>query len=525
MQEGRELTIRAIVLGIIGSVVITTSSMYVALKMGALPWPTVFVTIISMTVLKLFGNTNNREINIAHTTMSAGAMVAGGIAFTIPGIFIASPDAAMNVPKLIGVSVSGVVLGVVFTALMRKFFIEEEELPFPMGVAAKNTIEAGDEGGKKAKLLFLTMGLTAVFTAVRDTFKFIPQQISSGLLATKNIFIGLWISPMAVGIGYIIGPLYTGIWFLGAVFSFFLFIPITVGTGIFDLASADAFRSSLGIGLMVGTGFGVLIKGILPRLSGMVKSIFSADGIKYILPIGFAASTLILTSIAGLSLITSLLMIFGVWLATTMAASLTGQTAINPMEIFGIIVLLFIKALGLETGENLFLVAGTVAVAAGLCGDVFNDFKVGKIMGTKPRNQLIAESVGALIGAFISIGVMYVLFQTYGGFGAGTELIAPQASIVAAMVSGLPNVWAFVGGLIIGLILYLLKVPAMTLGIGVYLPMFISATVFLGGVISYFVGKFKSSKNEMGNIIASGLLGGEGITAVVIAIIKMITTS
>ncbi len=90
---------RAIFIGISGSVIITSSSIYVALKLGALPWPTIFVAILSMSILKTLGNTNLKEINIAHTAMSAGAMVAGGLAFSIPAIWILNKNAEFKFGK------------------------------------------------------------------------------------------------------------------------------------------------------------------------------------------------------------------------------------------------------------------------------------------------------------------------------------------------------------------------------------------------------------------------------------------
>ena len=72
-----QFNLRTIILGACGSALISMSSMYVALRLGALPWPTIFVAILSMALLKLFKKTNVNEINVTHTGMSAGAMVAG----------------------------------------------------------------------------------------------------------------------------------------------------------------------------------------------------------------------------------------------------------------------------------------------------------------------------------------------------------------------------------------------------------------------------------------------------------------
>ncbi|KUK92654.1 MAG: Oligopeptide transporter, OPT superfamily [Thermotogales bacterium 46_20] len=533
LEEGssKQLTFRSLVIGALGSIIITTSSMYVALRMGALPWPTIFVAVMSLAILKALGRTNLNEINVTHTAMSSGAMVAGGLAFTVPGIWILEASSEVSFLSLLVVTLSGTILGVVFTGMIRRYFIEKEKLPFPMGLASYETVVAGDKGGKKAKYLFSTMGAAAVFVAVRDGLGWIPSAWSSVRLYSRNIFFGMWISPMAVGIGYIIGPLFTGVWFLGAVISYFFLIPVGVAAGWFaDVGSATAFKDSLGIGLMVGTGVGILLKGILPRAREIylpVKSSGKGSRMKTLrwIPLVFATIALFLTTLTEMTLVSSLLTIVGVWLTTAMAASITGQSGINPMEIFGIIILIAVKSVASLGTIEAFLVAGVVAVACGLAGDVLNDFKSGYLLKTNPRAQIVAETVGGVIGAVVSVIVLFIMFRAYGTMGPGTELPAPQAYAVSTMVGGLPNTPAFFFGLVIGIIIYLMKLPGMTLGIGMYLPMEISTAAFVGGVISLIVGKIKPESKETGMVVSSGLLGGEGITGVVLAIIRVLTVS
>lgn len=524
-----QLTVRSLIIGALGAFIITLSSMYVALRMGALPWPTIFVAILSMAVLKGLGKTNLNEINVAATAMSAGGLVAGGLAFTIPGIWMINKNAAVSVVSLLMVTLSGTILALIFTLLIRKYFIEKEQLPFPMGIAASQTLIAGDEGGNKAKTLFITLGITAIFTAIRDYFGKIPAAITSTSLAAKNIFFGVWVSPMAVGIGYIIGPLYMGTWFLGAILSYFVIIPVGVAQGIFkDVAAATAFKDSLGIGFIVGAGIGVLLKGILPKakeiFGPMLKGKTSDDNINLKwAPIAFAVIAFMLTVFTEMKLVPSIITIFGVWITTSMAATITGQTGINPMEIFGILILLLVKAVVNVGPIEAFLVAGVIAVACGLAGDALQDYKAGYILKTDPKAQLIAQTVGGLVGAVVSVAVLFVMHRAYGSMGPGTELVAPQAYAVSTMVSGLPNFNAFVAGLVIGTILFMLGVPVMTVGIGIYLPMFISTAAFIGGLLKFIVQKVKPEADDNGLLISSGLLGGEGITGVVIALIKVFT--
>ncbi|MDK2952209.1 MAG: hypothetical protein PWQ77_1874 [Kosmotogales bacterium] len=528
-KKEKQLTLRGIIIGIIGSIIITTSSIYVALRMGALPWPTVFVAILSMTVLRVLGKTNLKEINVTQTAMSSGAMVAGGLAFTIPGIWIIGLESEINITSVLIVTIAGTILGAVFTALIRKYFIVQEPLPFPIGEAAYETLETSEKLGKNAAFLFISMGLSAIFVFIRDWFMLIPANINFSKLEEKKLHLGLWLSPMAVGIGYIVGPLYTGVWFIGAAIAYFLLIPLGVNLNIFgNEAIAEAFKNSLGIGLMIGTGLGILIKGILPKAKKIYGSSISNAGkkVKVSLPFIFALTVFVLTLFTEMSFLSSVLIIFGVWITTTMSASLTGQSGINPMEIFGIIILLFIKLVS-GTGNigsvEGFLIAAIVAIACGLTGDVMNDFKTGHLIGTDPKKQLIAETIGGVVGAVVSVFVLFFMVKAYGGVGPGTDLLAPQAYAVSTMVNGLPDTLGFTIGLIVGFILYIFNVPGMTLGLGFYLPMTISSVVFIGGILRFIFDRIRPKSTQKGIIISSGLLGGEGIAGVLIAIIKVLT--
>ena len=167
-MSNRQLTVRGLIIGALGSIVLTMSSMFIALKLSSVPWPIMFVVLVSMFILKLCGNTNLQEINVTQTAMSAGAMVAGGLAFTIPGIWMLNPDADVNLGDLLAVTLGGVVLGLIFTALFRKYFIETKQLPFAMGQAAAATLEVSDKGSKKVILLFASMLAAGIFTYFRD---------------------------------------------------------------------------------------------------------------------------------------------------------------------------------------------------------------------------------------------------------------------------------------------------------------------------------------------------------------------
>ncbi len=390
-----QFTVRGMIIGAVGAIILTMSSMFVALKLGALPWPIMFVALVSMFSLKALGNTNINEINVTHTAMSAGAMVAGGLAFTLPGIYMLNADAKINMVAIFFITIGGVILGLIFTALIRKYFVVTKELPYPMGQAAAETLIVGDEGGKKAGTLFASLVLAALFTVLRDWFKTFGQVpiIWFNRMLPFGSSGGVWLSPMLIAVGFIIGPVFIGVWFLGAVIGDFGILIGGQAAGILDAASAADIKASLGIGLMVGTGVGIIVKGILPKAKEIFGPMFSKTNISQgIIPMRWAPIVMVLlafifTFVAKMGVIASIVTLLGVWLATAMSAQCVGQSGINPMEIFGIIVLIAAKAVSSIGHTEAFFVAAIVAVACGLVGDVMNDFKAGYVLRSDPKAQ------------------------------------------------------------------------------------------------------------------------------------------
>ncbi len=537
MKSLPQLTLRSVIIGIGGLIVITSSSMYVALRMGALPWPTVFVTIVSLAILSRFKNSNLNEINITHTIMSSGAMVAGGLAFTMPGLWMRDANASISILSLLIITISGALLGTLFSVVARKKYVVKEQLPYPMGQAAYQTLISATSKQKGAQYLFIALGLSVVFTVLRDQFAIIPAAL---LIFGGSTFISplaIWLSPMAAGIGAMIGPALALFWLGGAIFAYLMLTPIGIASGLFaDLAAADLFRSNLGIGLMVGTGVAIIIKLVVEGTQNIIKKekiaqsdtfIIFKGKMKYISLTLMALIVILLSATGTIPFFPSLILIIGIYITTQIAALLTGQTGINPMEIFGILVLLAVQLVGNVSFVQAFSIASVTAIACGLSGDLMNDAKSGYLLKTNAKTQIIAEGIGGVIGAVVSVIALLVLKESFGGF--GTEALpAPQAQAVNAMVGGLSHIPAFTIGLVIGIALYLLKLPSATLGLGVYLPFSISSIMGVGSLLFILIAKIiprpqKETLKEKVNLIASGFLGGEGITGVVLAIIFMLS--
>jgi putative OPT family oligopeptide transporter len=543
-NEDDKLSVVGIAIGIVGCVIITASSVYTALKMGALPWPTIFTSITALVLLRAFGRTSLNEANVTQIIMSAGSMVAGGLAFTIPGIWMLGLADNTSWSDMLFVALAGTLLGLVATALIRRKLVEESDLEYPIGVAAAQTLKASKAGGTTGKRLFGSMAIAGIWSVARDVLGIIPAMLFA--LPIPGVSFGLYNSPMLLSVGFLVGGAAMAFWFGGALFANVGLIMGGTAAGLWDVATAQGIVSSLGMGLMMGSGLGVVVRDLAPKViefirnrhesaqetnAGAVSGLRRMDAGLFGLMV--AAAALLICFGLGLGVLSSLVIVALSFVTAIMSAQSVGQTGIDPMEIFGLIVLLAIAALGESSQVKLFYVAGIVAVACGLGGDVMSDFKTGQLLGTNPRQMWIGQAVGAIIGALVSVAVLVALVGAYGtgAFGPGQTFVSAQASVVATMITGIPSVPSFVIGLASGIVLYCLGLPSMMIGLGVYLPFYMSLSAPLGALAKLAYDRFAGAKqgnselshDDNGIIVASGLLGGESIVGVITALVTVVT--
>lgn len=551
-----QISVAGVIIGCIGCVIITASSVYTALKMGALPWPTIFTSITALVLLRALGRTSLSEANVTQIIMSAGSMVAGGLAFTIPGIWMLGMGDKAGWVEMLAVALAGTLLGLVCTALIRQRFVEESDLEYPIGTAAAETLMASRAGGATGRKLFGSMAAAGLWCALRDLAGVIPSMLLA--LPIPGVSFGIYNSPMLLSVGFLVGGAAVAFWFAGGLIANFGIIVGGSTAGLWDVASAQGIVSSLGMGLMMGSGLGVVVHDILPKAARAWRgtrghqgaaetdagATSGAGGVtprdRGVLALFVAAAALLICFGLGLSPIVCIAVVALAFVTTIMSAQSVGQTGIDPMEIFGLIVLLAVAALGETNQVKLLFVAGVVAVACGLAGDVMSDFKTGHILGTSPRAMWIGQAIGALLGTVIAVAVMVALLSAYGpeSFGPGKLFVSAQASVVATMVSGIPSVGAFVIGLVGGVALHCLGIPAMMLGLGVYLPFYMTISAALGACVKWAYDRLsarsagktgtgtvdnakETTHDESGIIVASGVLGGESIVGVIIALMSV----
>ena len=542
-QPSRALTVRALILGMIGSAILTASSLFIALKMGMLPWPIAFAAITSALALRALGSRDIHEANVCHAAMSAGAMIAGGLAFTIPGLWIMGVGEDLTVIQVLLATFGGTALGLVACAALQPYFIHRQRLAYPIGQSAADTLRAVSENSAAdAPMLFGGMGFGALWAVLRDTLGVIPQMLFP--CSIGGVSLGLYSSPMIVAMGFMVGVVPALVWVGGAVLGHLGVGLALPAMGVISADLIDAVRTSLGLGLMLGCGAGAILSGLIGARKGRTDAEpMEAKASSLLLPgrkiIGLVSAAVAgwLAVMMGWGLGVGILVTVGAWFAVFLSGWLTGTTGINPMEIFGMLVLLLIQALFHEMSTtSLFLVAAVVAVACGIGGDVMNDLKAGDALQTRASDQFWGMVAGAVVGAVVASLLIMVMHDVYGSsaFGPTSTFVSVQAANVAAMAGGIAHVPAFVTGIVAGVVMTLVGLPVITLGLGVYLPFYMSAGALIGVVVRVVADRVTRSRAADGEAdakvlamearmgaVASGLLGGESLAGVVMALVTM----
>jgi putative OPT family oligopeptide transporter len=271
--------------------------------------------------------------------------------------------------------------------------------------------------------------------------------------------------------------------------------------------------------------------------------------IKYVL-LGVSIVVLAITLIPGIigtntywamRLASAVAIAFFAFCFVTVSSRIVGLIGVssNPTSGMAIVTILgtglIFKLLGWTDlpGKITALTIGTiVCIAASIAGDISQDLKAGYILGATPRKQQTGEILGSLGSAFFVVLAVFYLGKAY-GFG-GDEMPAPQATLMKTVLDGVLEgdlAWNLVGiGAIFAILVIFFKVPPLPFAVGMYLPLYTMTPVFIGGMIRHFIEKKYGQDKEkvakgkdQGILLGSGLIAGEGLMGIVIAIFAVST--
>ena len=578
-----ELTVTSIVMGMLLAVIFGAANAYLGLRVGMTVSASIPAAVISMGVIRVIMKRNSiLESNMVQTIGSAGESLAAGAIFTMPALFLWAEEGLCDMPSLVEITLialCGGVLGVLFMVPLRNALIvkEHETLLYPEGTACADVLLAGEEGGANASTVFSGMGLAAAFKFVVDGLKVLPSDVAFAFKSFKGE-VGMEVYPALLGVGYIVGPQIASYMFVGSLIGWMVIIPLIclfgpdtwlypadVGKTIADLYAAggaakiwSTYVKYIGAGAIATGGIISLIKSLPLIITTFRDSIKSMKGGKntntartaqdlpmQMILFGIVAMILIIWVVPAIPVTllgAAIIVVFGFFFATVSSrmVGLVGSSN-NPVSGMAIATLLIatmsIKASG-KTGIDgmtaAIAIGSVICIVAAIAGDTSQDLKTGYLLGATPKKQQMGEIIGVIVSGLAIGGVLYLLNAAW-GYG-GAEVPAPQATLMKMIVEGimggnLPWNLVFIG-VFLAIALEILRVPVMPFAIGLYLPIYLNASIMIGGVVRMFVdgrknvdAKTKEAQATDGTLYCAGMIAGEGLVGILLAILAVVNVS
>lgn len=569
-----ELTVTAIVLGIILSILFGAANAYLGLKVGLTVSASIPAAVISMGILRgIFRRDSILENNIVQTMTTAGEALGAGAVFTIPALFMMGVE--IKQIMLVFIVLTGGFLGVFMMVPLRRMLIvnEHETLPYPEGTACAEVLKTGEKGGgAQAKLVVFGFAIGGVVKVLTDGFKLFRSDVQTGIYNFQNAFVGTQIYPALLGVGFIIGPKIAGQMVAGGLMASLVLIPAIAffGAGssdiIFPATEAlktldasmiwDNYIRYIGAGAVAAGGLITLAKtlpAIWQTLRSTMVGLNKSKGYKVVelertdkdIPmkwvlIGIAVLIVVIAfdPFTNVGVIGALaIAIFG-FLFVTVASRIVGIVGSSSSPVSGmtiatlLIVAIAYKSFGYTGTEGIILtltVAAIVCTALAVAGDISQDLKTGYLVGGTPWKQQVAMMIGVMASGLV---MGYILTLLDNAYGMGSEALpAPKAALMKILAEGILNgnlPWTLIFiGVAIAVVIEFLGMNSLVFAVGLYLPLNISATVMFGGFVRLIVNqvikhkkdKEKAARTERGTLFASGLIAGESLLGVIIAFI------
>ena len=578
-----ELTVTSVIMGCILAVIFGAANAYLGLRVGMTVSASIPAAVISMGVIRVILRRNSiLESNMVQTIGSAGESLAAGAIFTMPALFLWAEEGLSDKPGIVEITLialCGGILGVLFMVPLRNALIVKEHatLLYPEGTACADVLLAGEEGGANASTVFSGMGLAAIFKFVVDGLKLLPADVSAAFKSFKGE-IGMEVYPALLGVGYIVGPKIASYMFTGSLIGWMVIIPLIClfgpdtwmypaaeGTTIAQLyanGGAAAIWSTyvkyIGAGAIATGGIISLIKSLPLIVTTFRDSMKSMKGSKntstertaqdlpmqFIL-LGVVAMVFIIWIVPEIPVTllgAVIIVVFGFFFATVSSrmVGLVGSSN-NPVSGMAIATLLIatfaIKSSG-KTGIDgitaAIAVGSVICIIAAIAGDTSQDLKTGYLLGATPKKQQMGEMLGVVVSGLAIGGVLYLLNAAW-GYGTA-EIPAPQAQLMKMIVEGimggnLPWGLVFVG-VFLAICLEILRIPVMPFAIGLYLPIYLNATIMIGGIVRGLLDrrkgvdeKTKTAQATDGTLYCAGMIAGEGLVGILLAIFAVVGIS
>ncbi len=497
-ESRKELSIRALALGGVFGILFGAVTVYVGLRAGLTVAASIPISVLSISILRVFGRSTILENNIVQTTGNAGQSIASGVIFTLPALIFLGFD--LQSFRIFALALFGGWLGVLFMIpLRRQLIVEEHEtLTYPEGTACAEVLKAGERGGSFASRVFLGLGMGGFYTLFQNEnltklfpatpnkdFNFDPngQQILKGAAIRADV------TPEYLGVGYIIGIRVAAIMLAGGVFSWLVLMPAIVFfgkhlsgplyPGTVPISQMDpsalwkTYVRPMGAGAVAASGLITLLR-TAPTIVGALTSGFAKMGksrgaaaakpsrTEHDMPMSVVAGGSVLlvalmfaflefkpvpgAQVGALAnLAASILVVIFGFLFVTVSARIVGivGSSASPVSGMTIATLMATAAIFLVKGWTApafgalaITIGGIVCIAASNAGDTAQDLKTGYLVGATPWKQQVAVMFGVVIS---TVAIGFTLNAMNKGLENFQRLPQPRAISLSALPEGVQN--------------------------------------------------------------------------------------
>lgn len=575
-----ELTLRALVTGVVLGAALTPCNVYTGLKIGWSFNMSITAGLLGAGLWRIARQVGGAsrlgllENNINQTTTSSAAsIISGGLVAPIPALTLLTGQ-TLGWPELVLWVFAVSALGIVVAAGLRGQMIEREGLRFPAGVATAETMRRIHEKGAEAAERLRVLASGAVISAVAKVavevaaagarlappvslpaFGALRAALPGGA-SFANLGFSLDPSLLMVGFGAIIGFRAGASLLIGAVVAWGGLASFVLAQGWIAPGAADAmwFQPLVawllwpGVTLIVVSAlvsFALSVARVLPHVRPSRWIPRGAAANAYILFLAATAALVAVTALSlfGIALWESLLAVALSFVLAVVAARVTGETGITPIGALGKITQLTFGVVTPGDATANLMTANVTGGAAGQCADLMHDLKTGHIIGATPRHQIVAQAVGVLTGSLAGVSVYLILVPDPAGMLLSPDWPAPAVATwkaVAEVLSGglqaIPTgaVPAMAAAAIVGTLLAIAErllperhaqwlpcAPAM--GLAFVIPAWNSISLFLGALAAAVLGRLAPDWAERKTTpLAAGLVAGESLVGVGVATWRMV---
>ena len=497
MKKQVDLTLKVVIVSIILTVLLAVSNTYLALKVGLLTAASIPAAILSMGIMRFFKESTMYEHNLVQTAASSGEAIAGGIGYTLPALIIIGFMHSFNYVDTAAIAFIGGVIGVLFSAMIRRPLLDDPSLRFPEAQAISEVLKLKE----RQELGFKAMIFGALAAALVEFCQSTGVMFSGGTdfawVGSSLLGFGLGLSPALIGAGYIVGARVGLSILIGAILSYLIILPCMSHGLLVSGKAVDFFNANeamnmryVGVGGMLCAAVLTLLRLLKPLCQNLAKTLghlhltkalplheqdLSRKTIRFGLIACLLVLGLLLTHLFGLSALgfgmgsqllavgSSVLFILLIgFIVSIVSGYFSGLVGVSASPGSSILIAVLILAgllvhaiLGLGAshtdrmiGEAMTIIIASVMMQiACIANDTMQDLKVGQVIGASPRKQQMMLIFGALIASLIVPAVMQVLYAAYGIAGhmprplmdASQSLAAPPAAIIAALTATIFN--------------------------------------------------------------------------------------